>query len=372
MTKPEGVPYLDLSQEFNALKDEWFALITEDGARGSWILGPNVHAFEKEAAEFIGCKHAIGVANGTDALYLSLRALGVGSGDEVITTPYTFFATSEVIDMVGATPVFVDIEADSFNIDPLLVEQAVTEGTRAIIPVHLFGNPAEMTAINAIAEKFDLHVIEDAAQAFGAQHNGKRVGSMGDTGCFSFYPTKVLGCYGDGGLLTTDSDEIAEAVRKLRNHGAAAAFQHDEVGMNSRLDEVQAALLRIKLKQLDNNIASRQRIAGLYDARLAKQGIICPSRPQQGSHAFNLYTIRSPKRDAIRQTLMDNAIGNSTCYPSPLALQEVYQHLQYSEADFPVSVALGDEVVSLPVFPDMTELQVDRVCQVIEAAVSSE
>jgi dTDP-4-amino-4,6-dideoxygalactose transaminase len=192
---------------------------------------------------------------------------------------------------------------------------------------------------------------------------------MGATGCFSFYPTKVLGCYGDGGLLTTNSDEIAEAVRKLRNHGAAAAFQHDEVGMNSRLDEVQAALLRLKLKSLDKNIASRQRIAELYDDRLSKLDITCPSRPVNGSHAFNLYTIRSSKRDAVRQALMDNAIGNSTCYPLPLALQEVYQHLDYTADDFPVSVALGSEVVSLPVFPDMTEDQVDRVCQVIEQVV---
>ncbi|NOY16621.1 MAG: DegT/DnrJ/EryC1/StrS family aminotransferase [Gammaproteobacteria bacterium] len=369
MSKPEGVPYLDLSKEFDALKDEWFAMIIEDGARGSWILGPNLHAFEKEAAEFIGTRHAIGVANGTDALYLSLRALGICPGDEVITTPYTFFATSEVIDMVGARPVFVDIEVDSFNINPVLVEQAVTEKTRAIIPVHLFGNPVDMTAIDAIAQKYDLAVVEDAAQAFGAQHNGQRVGSMGNTGCFSFYPTKVLGCYGDGGLLTTDSDEIAEAVRKLRNHGAATAFQHDEVGMNSRLDEVQAALLRLKLKKLGDNIASRQRIAGLYDERLAKLGITCPARPKNGSHVFNLYTIRSADRDMIRQALMENAIGNSTCYPAPLALQEVYQYLEYNAADFPVSVALGNEVVSLPVFPDMTAQQVDRVCQVIESAL---
>ncbi|MGB5768050.1 MAG: DegT/DnrJ/EryC1/StrS family aminotransferase [Arenicellales bacterium] len=369
MTKHEGVPYLDLSKEFNSLKEEWFAMICEDGARGSWILGPNVHAFENEVAEFVGTRHAIGVANGTDALYLSLRALGIGPGDEVITTPYTFFSTSEVIDMVGATPVFVDIEADTFNINPVLIESAINSRTRAIIPVHLFGNPVDMTAINAIADRRGLAVVEDAAQAFGAQHEAQRVGSMGTTGCFSFYPTKVLGCYGDGGLLTTNSDEIAEAVRKLRNHGAAAAFQHDEVGMNSRLDEVQAALLRLKLKSLDKNIASRQRIAELYDDRLSKLDITCPSRPVNGSHAFNLYTIRSSKRDAVRQALMDNAIGNSTCYPLPLALQEVYQHLDYTADDFPVSVALGSEVVSLPVFPDMTEDQVDRVCQVIEQVV---
>ena len=369
MTKHEGVPYLDLSKEFNSLKEEWFAMICEDGARGSWILGPNVHAFENEVAEFVGTRHAVGVANGTDALYLSLRALGIGPGDEVITTPYTFFSTSEVIDMVGATPVFVDIEADTFNINPALIESAINSRTRAIIPVHLFGNPVDMTAINAIADRHSLAVVEDAAQAFGAQHDAKRVGSMGTTGCFSFYPTKVLGCYGDGGLLTTNSDEIAEAVRKLRNHGAAAAFQHDEVGMNSRLDEVQAALLRLKLKTLDDNIASRQHIASLYDDRLTSLGIICPSRPLIGSHAFNLYTIRSSKRDAIRQALMDNSIGNSTCYPAPLALQHVYQQLNYTADDFPVSVSLGSEVVSLPVFPDMTEAQVDRVCQVIEQVV---
>jgi dTDP-4-amino-4,6-dideoxygalactose transaminase len=370
MIKPAAVPYLDLSREFNSLKDEWFAMISESGARGSWILGPNVHAFEKEVAEFVGTRHAIGVANGTDSLYLSLRALGIGPGDEVITTPYTFFSTSEVIDMVGATPVFVDIEADSFNINPALIEQSVTEKTRAIIPVHLFGNPADMTAINTIADKYNLAVIEDAAQAFGAQHDGQRVGSMGITGCFSFYPTKVLGCYGDGGLLTTNSDEIAEAVRKLRNHGAAAAFQHDEIGMNSRLDEVQAALLRIKLRTLDKNIAARQRVASQYDERLGKMEIICPARPQQGLHVFNLYTIRSKKRDAIREALMENSIGSSTCYPEPLALQEVYQHLAYTAADIPVSVSLGNEVISLPVYPDMTAEQVERVCQVIEQAIS--
>ena len=370
MTKAEGVPYLDLSKEYNSLKDEWFAMISEDGARGSWILGPNVHAFEKEAAEFVGTAHAIGVANGTDALYLSLRALGIGPGDEVITTPYTFFATSEVIDMVGATPVFVDIDAASFNINSSLIEQAVTAKTRAIIPVHLFGNPADMTAINMIADKHGLAVVEDAAQALGARHETQRVGSNCCGESLSFYPTKVLGCYGDGGLLTTNSDEIAEAVRKLRNHGAAAAFEHDEVGMNSRLDEVQAALLRLKLKSLDENIASRQRIASIYDTRLGKLGITCPTRPDNGSHAFNLYTIRSTKRDIIRQALMDNSIGNSTCYPAPLALQEVYKHLSYKAEDFPVSVALGLEVVSLPVFPDMTEEQVSRVCHVIEQAVN--
>lgn len=370
MSQHKGVPYLDLSREFNDLKDEWFAMIQDDGARGSWILGPNVHAFEKEVAEYVGTNHAIGLANGTDALLLALRALGIGPGDEVITTPYTFFATSEVIDMLGATPVFVDIEADSFNIDPVLVEQAITDKTRAILPVHLFGNPARMSALMKIADNHNVPLVEDAAQAFGAEHEGRKSGSMGVAGCFSFYPTKVLGCYGDGGLLTTDSDEIAEHVRKLRNHGASAAFQHDEVGMNSRLDEIQAALLRIKLRSIDNNIAARQRVADRYDNYLSSLGIICPARPAQGRHAFNLYTIRSPQRDAIREALMENSIGNSTCYPSPLALQAVYSGLGHKPGDFPVAEQLGNEVVSLPVFPDMSNEQVDTVCKVIEQVIS--
>ncbi|HBE91302.1 MAG TPA: hypothetical protein DDW55_01805 [Gammaproteobacteria bacterium] len=370
MSQHNGVPYLDLSREFSELKDEWFAMIQEDGARGSWILGPNVQAFEKEVAEYVGTRHAIGLANGTDALLLALRALSIGPGDEVITTPYTFFATSEVIDMVGATPVFVDIEADSFNIDPVLVEQAITEKTRAILPVHLFGNPARMSELTQIADKHNVALVEDAAQAFGSEHEGRKSGSMGTAGCFSFYPTKVLGCYGDGGLLTTDSDEIAEHVRKLRNHGASAAFQHDEVGMNSRLDEVQAALLRIKLRSIDENIAARQRVADRYDDYLSALDIICPTRPAQGRHAFNLYTIRSPQRDAIRTALMEQSIGNSTCYPSPLALQTVYSDLGYKSGDFPVAEQLGNEVVSLPVFPDMTEEQVDAVCKVIKQAMS--
>jgi len=370
MSQPKSVPYLDLSREFSELKDEWFAMIQEDGARGSWILGPNVHAFEKEVADYVGVNHAVGLANGTDALLLALRALGIGSGDEVITTPYTFFATSEVIDMVGATPVFVDIEADSFNINPAEVEQAITKKTKAILPVHLFGNPARMSELLQISDKYNIAIVEDAAQAFGAEHQGRKSGSIGVAGCFSFYPTKVMGCYGDGGLLTTDSDEIAEHVRKLRNHGASAAFQHDEVGMNSRLDEIQAALLRIKLRSIEQNIAARQQVADRYDERLSALGIICPTRPAKGRHAFNLYTIRSPQRDVIREALMAQSIGNSTCYPLPLALQAVYSGLDYKPGDFPVAEQLGHEVVSLPVFPDMTEAQVDTVCEVIELAIS--
>ncbi len=370
MSNHKGVPYLDLSREFSELKDEWFSMIEEDGARGSWILGPNVHAFEEEVAAYVGTRHAIGLANGTDALLLALRGLGIGPGDEVITTPYTFFATSEVIDMVGAKPVFVDIEADSFNINPELVAQAVTDKTRAILPVHLFGNPARMTELLGIADQHGIALVEDAAQAFGCEHQGRKSGSMGSAGCFSFYPTKVLGCYGDGGLLTTNDDALADHVRKLRNHGASAAFQHDEVGMNSRLDEIQAALLRIKLRSIDDNIAARQRVADHYDARLAEHGIICPARPADGSHAFNLYTIRSEQRDAIRTALMEHGIGNSTCYPAPLALQAVYKGLGYQAGDFPVAEQLGNEVVSLPVFPDMTAEQVDTVCDVIVQTLS--
>ncbi len=364
----QGVPYLDLSQEFSALRDEWFALADVSGSKGQWILGPNVSAFEEEAAAYVGTRHAVSVANGTDALVLSLRVLGVGPGDEVITTPYTFFATAESISLVGATPVFADIDAVSFNLDPVSVESRITSKTRAIMPVHLFGHPADMTSLNALAETHKLAVVEDAAQAFGARHDGACVGSHGATGCFSFYPTKVLGCYGDGGLITTNDDALAEHIRRLRNHGASAPFMHVEFGCNSRLDEIQAALLRIKLRVIDEAISARNRIADRYDAQLADRDVITPARPGNGLHAFNLYTIRMQGRDAARARLNEQKIGSSLCYPLGLHLQEVYESLAYKPGDLPVTEACSLVSLSLPIFPDMTEAQVDRVCEVLLAA----
>jgi len=362
---PQGVPYLSLQREYKELRDEWMQAIDGAGASGAFILGPNVRAFEEEAAAYTGAKHAIAVASGTDALVLSLRALGIGPGDEVITTPFTFFATAEAVSLVGATPVFADVEIDSFNIDPVSVEARITDKTRAILPVHIFGNPADMTRLNGIAKDHGLHIIEDAAQAFGAEHNGQRAGSMSDCGCFSFYPTKVLGCYGDGGLITTSNDEIKARLLQLRNHGATKPFIHVEAGYNSRLDEIQAALLRIKLRDIENAIAARQQVASWYDQGLSELELTTPVPAANGRHAYNLYTIRHPRRDAVREQLNACKIGNSQCYPEPLHLQAIYAQLGYKAGDLPVVEALCYETLSLPIFPDLSREQVAYVCEQI-------
>ncbi len=360
---PQGVPYLSLQQEYQALRDEWIEAIDGAGASGAFILGPNVRAFEEEAAAYIGVRHAVAVASGTDALVLSLRALGIGPGDEVITTPFTFFATAEAVSLVGATPVFADIEADSFNIDPASVAARITDRTRAILPVHLFGHPADMSRLNAIARAHGLHLIEDAAQAFGAEHQGRRTGSLGDCGCFSFYPTKVLGGYGDGGLITTDSDRIKARLLQLRNHGATQPFIHAEAGYNSRLDEIQAALLRIKLRDIEQAVAARRQVAAWYDEMLSGLALTTPADAVNGRHAYNLYTLRHPRRDALRERLNACRIGNSQCYPQPLHRQAVYAGLGYREGDLPVAEALCHETLSLPIFPDLRREQVAYVCE---------
>ncbi len=363
--KTQPVPFLDLSAQYKSLETEWLAAIRETGARGSFILGPHTQAFEKECAEYVGVKHAIAVANGTDSLYLSLRALGIGPGDEVITTPFTFFASAETISMAGATPVFADILAEGFCLDPASVRAKITAKTRAIVPVHIFGYPSEMGEIMAIAKQHKLAVVEDCAQAFGATHDGKVVGSIGDTGSFSFYPTKVLGCYGDGGLITTNSDAVNEHIRRLRNHGALKPFLHGEIGMNSRLDEVQAAVLRIKLRHIKEDIGGRQKVAAEYTKRLANSPVKTPSLPKNGTHVFNLYTIRVPKREAVRQVLTEAQIGTSQCYPQGLHRQEVYKHLGYKPGSLPVCEQACTETLSLPIYPGMPPAHIERVCEVL-------
>ncbi|MDH3513758.1 MAG: DegT/DnrJ/EryC1/StrS family aminotransferase [Gammaproteobacteria bacterium] len=369
VTKTQPVPFLDLTAQYKSLESEWLAAIRETGARGSFILGPHTQAFEKEFSEYVGVRHAIAVANGTDSLYLSLRALGIRRGDEVITTPFTFFASAETIDMVGATPVFVDILPDSFCLDPASVRAKVTSRTRAIVPVHIFGYPSEMGEIMEIARQHKLAVIEDCAQSFGSRHNGKVTGSIGDTGSFSFYPTKVLGCYGDGGMVTTNSDEVNDHIRRLRNHGAVKPFVHTEIGTNSRLDEIQAALLRLKLRHIENDIAGRQKVAAEYTKRLAGTAVKAPPLPKQGTHVFNLYTVRVPKRDSVRQALTEAQIGTSQCYPQGLHLQEVYKHLGYRPGSLPVCEQACTETLSLPIYPGMPLEHVERVCEVIREAV---
>jgi dTDP-4-amino-4,6-dideoxygalactose transaminase len=364
-----AVPFLDLSSAFKSLEAEWLETIRASGAKGSFILGPQTVEFEKEFANYVGVKHAIGVANGTDSLILSLRALGIGPGDEVITTPWTFFASAESISIVGATPVFVDIRADTFCLDPDSIVKKLTPKTRAIMPVHIFGHAADMDAIMQIAKDHKLVVIEDCAQSFGARSGGKVTGAIGDTGSFSFYPTKVLGCYGDGGMITTNRDDLNEHIRRLRNHGAVKPFVHTEIGMNSRLDEIQAALLRLKLRTIDKDIDGRRAVAAEYVKRFAGSLVRSPIALELDAHSYNLFTIRMPKRDAMRQVLTAAQIGTSCCYPQGLHLQDVYQHLGYKPGSLPVCEQASSEVLSLPVYPGMPIEHIAKVCDVVMAAI---
>lgn len=365
----ESVPFLDLAREYRELEAEWHSAIQAAGKSGVFILGPNVTAFEQEFAAYVGARYAAAVASGTDALILSLRALDIGPGDEVITTPFTFFATAEAISLVGATPVFVDIEEGSFNIDAKAIASRITGRTRAVIPVHLYGYPAAMNEIMAIACDRDLAVIEDGAQACGAMVGDARVGSFGLSGCFSFYPTKVLGCYGDGGMITTSSASTLEQVKRLRNHGTYQPFLHGEIGYNSRLDEIQAALLRIKLRTIERDIAERQRVAAEYTERLAGIAITVPSQPGNGRHVFNLYTICVNNRDSVCQQLAEQKIATSVCYPRPLHLQQVYESLGYKAGDLPVCERLMHQTLSLPIYPGMPSRYIERVCEALRRAL---
>ncbi len=373
MSESPTIPFLDLGTEFAELAPRWQAALAEIGARGAFILGPNVQAFEQEAAAYLGVAHAVGVANGTDALVLALRALDIGPGDEVITTPFTFFASAEAISTVGATPVFADIDPGSFNLDPASVAQRITPRTRGLMPVHIFGHPCDMDALGVLASEHGLRVIEDLAQAFGAEWGGRRVGSLGDAAGTSFYPTKVLGGYGDGGMLFCREAEVDARVRHLRNHGATAPFVHDVVGCNSRLDEVQAALLRLKLARLEEAVAGRRAVAAAYGERLADvDGVVTPPDPAGGRHAYNLYTVRLPggRRDAVRRHLGEHGVPTSQCYPQGLHLQAVYADLGYRPGDLPVIERACTETLSLPIFPGMSEAQVDRVCAVLAEAIA--
>lgn len=367
-TQPVHVPYLDLTGEFAALRAEWFASIEQAGGSGRWILGPNVNALEEEIAAYVGVGHAVAVANGTDALILSLRALGVGPGDEVITSPFTFFASAEAISMVGATPVFADLDEVTFNIDPASVAAKVTRRTKGILPVHIFGCAADMSALKAIADAHRLVMVEDLAQAFGAEHAGAKVGSFGDCGATSFYPTKVLGCYGDGGMIFTDRPDRVEALHKLRNHGATAPFLHDQLGYNSRLDELQAALLRIKLRTIEQAVARRAAVAAQYAERLRGLDLVLPQAPADDRHAYNLYTVRCrERRDDLRRHLTEHGIPTSQCYPLPLHLQEVYRHLGGKAGDLPIAEEVCTQTLSLPIYPDMRDEQIERVCEVVRS-----
>lgn len=442
-----NIPLLDLKRQYQSIKPAVDAAIERVLVSGRFILGPEVEAFEEEVAEYCGVKHAIGVASGTDALLLSLRALGVGAGDpacgistdlprgiremktfhgvknipraKVIIPSFTFFATAGVVHNVGATPVFCDIDPKTFNLDPehvrrILVEDseprttnnALRTSIKAIIPVHLYGQMADMDEIMALAEEYDLYVIEDAAQAIGAEYLpraipaaeaisrgrklgnheprttdhapgplARKAGTIGHLGCLSFFPTKNLGAYGDGGMVITNDDELAERVRMLRVHGSKLKYYHHMVGYNSRLDALQAAILRVKLPHLDEWTAARQRIATRYDELLQDvHGIETPYRALDRSHIFHQYTVRvkDGRRDSLQQYLKSQGIGTSIYYPLPLHLQECFRELGYKEGDLPNSEQASKEVLSLPVFPELMEEEQEYVVKSIKRFVEGE
>jgi dTDP-4-amino-4,6-dideoxygalactose transaminase len=359
------IPMVDLKRQYLLLKKEIDAAVSDVLAQTQFILGPNVKALEKEVAAYHNLSHAVGVANGTDALLLALRACDIGPGDEVITTPFTFIATAEVVATLGAKPVFVDILPDTFNIDPVKIAAAVGPKTKAIIPVHLFGHPADMAPIMDIARKHHLKVIEDCAQAFGAKYQGQTVGTFGDAGCFSFFPSKNLGCYGDGGMVVTASDEIAEKISMLRNHGSRERYYHAEIGYNSRLDEMQAAILRVKLKNIDTMNEARRHNAALYCSAICREDVILPVETAGSTHVYHQFTLRAKNRQAIARALSEKDIASAIYYPVALHQQEIFVRMYPASTPLPISETCSSEVLSLPMFPEMQPDEVRLIADVI-------
>lgn len=361
------IPMVDLQVQYQQLKSDIDRAVAGVLDTSYYILGPQGQAFEAETAAYLGVKHAIGVASGTDALHLALRAAGLGPGDEVITSPFTFIATAEAIAYVGATPVFVDIDPQTFNIDPELVRKAITAKTRAILPVHLFGQPADLAPLKKMCDEHGLLLIEDCAQSFGATYDGKQSGSLGALGCFSFFPSKNLGCYGDGGMIVTGDDQLAEQVRMLRNHGSKVRYHHDIIGYNSRLDELQAAILRVKLQQIDRFNRLRRQNAHYYSARLAAAGVVPPHEDGKGVHVYHQYTVLTDRREAIQQALTQAGCASAIYYPIPLHRQNVFA-ADFSGASLPVSESVAARCLSLPIYPELSEAQMDRVIKAIREA----
>jgi dTDP-4-amino-4,6-dideoxygalactose transaminase len=359
---------VDLTAQYQALKTEIDAGLLNTLTTAQFILGPNVRAFEEEAAAHLGVKHAITVANGTDALHLALIAAGISCGDEIITTPFTFIATAEAIRYVGAHPVFVDIDPQTFNIDAVQIEAAITSKTRAILPVHLFGQPANMAAIRAIAIKHQLKIIEDCAQSFGADITGHMTGGMGDIGAFSFFPSKNLGCFGDGGMVTTHSVELAETLRMLRNHGSKVRYYHDIIGYNSRLDEMQAVVLRAKIKHITTYNNERRRVAHRYNTGLAGLPVTTPFEDGIGTHVFHQYTLLTDQRETIQQALQAENIASAIYYPIPLHQQNVFKP-DYPGQSLPVAERVAQHCLSLPIYPELEDSRIDQICAVIRRAL---
>ena len=370
-----NIPLVDLKAEYDSIKAEIDSAIQRVLQQGQFILGPEVKAFEEEMAAYCGTRFAVGVASGTDALHLALLACGIRSGDEVITTPFTFIATAESIAKCGALPVFVDIEPRTYNMDPTQIEPKITSKTKAIVPVHLYGQPAAMESILELAAKHNLRVVEDCAQALGAEHKGRKVGSLGDAGCLSFFPAKNLGAYGDGGMVVTNDPEIAGTVEILRKHGSKASYYYIMPGFNSRLDALQAAILGVKLKHLDRWNEQRRGKASLY-TRLLDQidGIEPPYVEEHDKSSCNYYTIRLVDsrldRNKLREHLESRGIQTAVYYSLSLHLQEVYKHLGYKPGDFPESEQAQEQVLSLPMYPELSEMQIEEIVEALSEYIN--
>ena len=358
------IPLIDLRAQYRAIKADVDRAMQSVLDRGQFILGPEVELLERELAAFCGTRHAVALASGTDALELALRACGIGRGDEVVTTAFSFFATVEAILAVGATPVFADIDVSTYTVDSAAVEAALTPKTKAILPVHLYGHPCAMDRLMAIARARKLRVIEDCAQAIGAEFRGQRVGSFGDAGCLSFYPSKNLGAYGDGGMLVTNDASIADQVRLLREHGSRERYRHIAVGTNSRLDELQAAILRVKLPYLERWTDARRRLAERYRAAFTTHRLTDVRLPveQPGcQHVYHLYSVRMPRRDAVQAALLQSGISTQVAYPSILPSQPALASLKLGRGQFPVAEALSRDILSLPIYPELNDASIERI-----------
>jgi dTDP-4-amino-4,6-dideoxygalactose transaminase len=364
------IALVDLKAQYHSMKDEIDAAVLSTLESGHFILGPAVSRFEESIAVYLGVKHAIGLASGTDALVLALRALNIGAGDEVIMPAYTFFATAGTVMSVGAKPVFVDVDPQSYEIDVTGIKAAITSKTKAIIPVHLYGHPAEMEPILAIAREFNLKVIEDNAQAFGAEYEGKKTGSLGDIGCLSFFPTKNLGAFGDAGGVVTNDDALAERMRMLRTHGWKKKYYSEEVGYNSRLDAMQAAILQAKLPHLDFWNEKRREISQRYSSQLASTVSVPVERPW-GKHVYHLYILRTTRRDELQAFLKGKGIASEVYYPLPPHLSVPCRNFGYKEGDFPQAELAARETLALPLYPELTLAQQDEVIAAVKEFASS-
>ncbi|MFW2489363.1 DegT/DnrJ/EryC1/StrS family aminotransferase [Clostridium chromiireducens] len=392
-----NIPLIDLKAQYKSIAEDLDRVTKEVLSSANYIMGKNVIEFEKEFAEYIGVKHAISVGNGTDALVIALKSLGIGNGDEVITSTFTYFASAEAISAVGATPVFVDVEKETFNIDPTKIEEKITKKTKAIIPVHIFGQSARMDEINEIAKKYKLKVIEDAAQAVGSKYKGRMVGTLGDVACFSFFPTKNLSCAGDGGMIVTNDDSIATIATALRTHGSGENGQRaynllnnitEEVetfkggddtvynplkyynyliGFNSRLDAIQAAILRVKLPHLNVWNERRREIAKIFDRELKDSNVVVPTIDKENETVYHQYVLQSDDRESMLSRLKEKGVATGVYYPIPLHLQKVYKDLGYKEGDMPVAEYLSNRTFAIPVYPELTENEINYIVESIKA-----